>query len=600
MPGKVETKPVGSLTAPDNGKPAAFRIPAYQRGYRWKSDDVKRLLKDLNEFLDEAGQEKCRPFYCLQPLVVTKSDKHNCWEVVDGQQRLTTLFLLWKFLNDHSPYELSYDTRDRSRIFLNSPNEQEKGENIDFHHIYHAHAAVKEWFEDKETEKERFKELLADKNSKGRNVRFIWYELGADDDAVAAFTRLNVGKISLTDEELIRALFLRNPKGGELAGAFQHRLALDWDRIETALQEPDFWGFVSNQPPPEGGRIRLLFELNAGKCDTSIDHWLFRHYEGKLKVPDSNTLLAEWQLIVSSFEQLEEWYRDPELFHLVGFRTTILGKESAEALRKLLDDAKSATKSEFATDLRQAIRTGLIGKAEEVSVTAFVSGLSYSTSLKTRQTLALFNIATVLRTKGVQIRFPFHLYHDTKGSWDIEHIQSQAGDGLGDKKRQLAWLESCKPEIVRESMLQLPNNNLKDDSEKLSPSALLADIEGFEKPDSKQDFSDLEKRIRAYFREKEAGEEEIHSIGNLTLLDAPTNRGYGNAPFVVKRTEILKPERTAGTFILPCTRDLFLKVYSKDPGNLRHWDIEKDGAAHEEAIHGTLETFFGEKGGAKP
>ena len=91
-----------------------------------------------------------------------------------------------------------------------------------------------------------------------------------------------------------------------------------------------------------------------------------------------------------------------------------------------------------------------------------------------------------------------------------------------------------------------------------------------------------------------------NSIGNLTLLDAPTNRGYGNAPFVVKRTKILEAQRLKGTFILPCTRDLFLKVFSENPGNLRRWDIGNDGAAHETAICKTLQTFFGENGKTQP
>ncbi len=575
----------------------AFRIPAYQRGYRWKSDDVKRLLNDLKEFLDESSRETCRPFYCFQPLVVTTSDKHDCWEVVDGQQRLTTLFLLWKYLNEQPPYDLSYDTRERSREFLNAPKAEENGRKlpyIDFHHIYHAHQAIHTWFNNDEIKKRDLRNLLEDTHDKGRNVRFIWYQLDPDDDAVEAFTRLNVGKIPLTDEELIRALLLRNPESGKLAeGALQHRLALEWDRIETALQEADFWGFVSNQLPPEGGRIRLLFELNAPPDLKDDDRQLFVQYQDRLIGGNAEATSDVWKEIVSCFEQLDEWYRDPKLFHLVGFRTAILGKKSVETLRKLLNDARSSTKPTFANNLREEIREALVKTGK--TVRDFLAELDYKRNPQwVRETLALFNIATILRTKGVQIRFPFHLYHDTENGWDIEHVQSLAGDGLGDKKRQLAWLESCKPELEHEARLPSPDDK-SDNSGTLSPSALLAEIEGFGKPDSKQDFPGLEKRIRAYFNEKEANEKKTNSIGNLTLLDAATNRGYGNAPFVVKRTKILESERLKGTFILPCTRDLFLKVFSKDAGNLRRWDIEKDGDAHEKEICKTLKTFFGEK-----
>jgi hypothetical protein len=589
----IGTLPVGCLTT------AAFRIPPYQRGYRWKKDDVEKLLNDLKAFLESTQDH--RPFYCLQPLVVTKSKDHPSeWEVVDGQQRLTTLFLIWKVINESPPYDLSYDTRDRSKFFLKKISEKTPSDitNIDFHHIYHAHQSIQEWFNDDSDLKKCFNHLLTDTDTEGRNVRFIWYQLGPDDDAVAAFTRLNVGKIPLTDEELIRALFLRSRQAGKpAAAAFQHRMALEWDRIESALQESDFWGFISNQPAPEGGRIRLLFELCAPKLSDTKTHALFTHYEELLKKSDSISLESEWQQIVSAFEQLDEWNRDSELFHLVGFLNAILRKKSSiEELRKLIESAKDFSKSDFSAHLRSRIRKGLIKNGKKVA--EFVGELDYEENQSAiRPTLALFNIATVIRTRGVQMRFPFHLYHDTKVGWDIEHVQSKSGDGLKNFEQQKAWLESCKPELQVEDDFQLPSGSPLNKSDESSACTLLAKLELFINENSNEKFEELEEAIRTRLGEKKATDSKIHSIGNLTLLDAPTNRGYGNAPFVVKRAEILKPERPEGTFILPCTRDLFLKVFSKKPGNLRQWDIDQDGAAHEAAIRQTLETFFSEQGG---
>lgn len=583
MPESIRILPIGRLSRPGPEK-VSFRIPAYQRGYRWKKADVTRLLADLKEFLDEGDEG--RQFYCLQPLVVKKAvdehDKPEHWEVVDGQQRLTTLFLLWKYLNDKPPYELVYETRKHSEGFLNAPAAEENGRfpNIDFHHIYHAHLAILEWFSGAENERERFRKLLADSDPAGRNVRIIWYEIGAEDDAVAAFTRLNVGKIPLTDEELVRALFLRNQKCGNSAeGAFQHRLALEWDRIETSLQEPDFWGFVSNQTDSEGGRIRLLFELCAPEGISTADHGIFHHYEEKLRDVTPERLRAEWQHIVSCFEQLQEWHRDPEFFHLVGFATTILSNKSVLTLRRLLGEVREQTKSCFAGSLRKSIRTRLV--RHDLKLQNFVSELDYDDRQETLQTLALFNITTLLRTEGNQSRFPFHLYHGNH--WDIEHVQSQAGDGLGDEKRQLEWLKSCEDELVKEA---------GPDSRQIRDQ-----IRQFRDKHPGLAFKSLEGEIRRYFEERDSNE-SLHGIGNLTLLDRSTNRAYGNAPFVVKRSKVLEADRK-GRFILPCTRDLFLKVFSQDPGNLRRWDIEKDGAEHEMAICEALETFFGEKGEGK-
>lgn len=612
----IDTIPIGRLPASGSDGKVAFRIPAYQRGYRWKSEDVKKLLTDLQHFLDH--KDDGRSFYCLQPLVVRKTKiisddektKQEVWEVVDGQQRLTTLLLIWKVVNGSATYELSYETRKKSKVFLNDPEPDESGRlpNIDFHHIYHAHLAIQTWFNDDEDLKRYFKDLLADTNPKGRNVRFIWYCLQESDDAVAAFTRLNVGKIPLTDEELIRALFLSSREPGKPAdGAFQHRLALEWDRIETSLQEPDFWGFVSNQTAPEGGRIRLLFQLCAPAEIKNDNHALFEHYHTRLAGEHPENPCSVWKEIVACFEQLEEWYRDPELFHLVGYFTTILGKTPTETLRNLIKDVQSPTKQQFASTLRQSIRTELIGEDKAVSIPTFVSERNFGTKPKTRQTLVLFNIATILRTKGVQMRFPFHLYHNTEIGWDIEHAHSQAGDGLKDKSRWKEWLPACIPELQWEAGLDTPPKGKEEmhkgdkttvPTTKPTPGDLIAEIEAFTKQETETEFTKLVARIRDYFGESPADDEPLQSIGNLTLLDAKTNRSYGNAPFVVKRSEILRAERE-GRFLLPCTRDLFLKVFSKNPGNLRRWDIDKDGAAHKAAICETLETFFGEKGGTK-
>jgi len=67
----------------------AFVVPSYQRGYRWGRDEVIRLLDDIHE---SAGKK-----YFLQPVVVKRRDDKK-WELVDGQQRLTTLSLILRYI----------------------------------------------------------------------------------------------------------------------------------------------------------------------------------------------------------------------------------------------------------------------------------------------------------------------------------------------------------------------------------------------------------------------------------------------------------------------------------------------------------------------
>ena len=73
----------------------SFFIPAYQRGYRWTNRQVIELLEDVYEFCSRRKTSDDE-FYCLQPIVVTP--KGDQWELVDGQQRLTTILLMRSFL----------------------------------------------------------------------------------------------------------------------------------------------------------------------------------------------------------------------------------------------------------------------------------------------------------------------------------------------------------------------------------------------------------------------------------------------------------------------------------------------------------------------
>ena len=103
---KIELKSVSEILG------MKFFIPSYQRGYRWTEQQVKDLLNDVNEFIPEKVKDSNEEtWYCLQPLVVRKmdendsrlgkeSDKKDWFEVIDGQQRLTTIFLIIHYFNE--------------------------------------------------------------------------------------------------------------------------------------------------------------------------------------------------------------------------------------------------------------------------------------------------------------------------------------------------------------------------------------------------------------------------------------------------------------------------------------------------------------------
>ncbi len=106
----------------------SFYIPSYQRGYRWSETEVVRLLDDIYQ----NGKKN----YCLQPVVVRK--KEDQYELIDGQQRLTTLYLIYKYMKNVNPFfnepafTLSYQTRDQSEEFLKTLDMTKQDDNIDF------------------------------------------------------------------------------------------------------------------------------------------------------------------------------------------------------------------------------------------------------------------------------------------------------------------------------------------------------------------------------------------------------------------------------------------------------------------------------------
>ena len=106
-----------------------FVVPDYQRGYRWCEQQVKTLLSDIwgaaiaNKVVD----------YCLQPIVVKKLPAEGDvprYELIDGQQRLTTIYILLSFLKRNAVqwlqlnFTLEYQTRIDTAAFLDNMAEE--------------------------------------------------------------------------------------------------------------------------------------------------------------------------------------------------------------------------------------------------------------------------------------------------------------------------------------------------------------------------------------------------------------------------------------------------------------------------------------------
>ena len=284
----IELKSIGELLGKN------FFIPSYQRGYRWTGQQVKDLLDDINEFRANSNGDG---FYCLQPLVIKKSivdaenfiasfqglkqdallegayeiiNKYTRWDVIDGQQRLTTLCILLNYLSNKNPYHVEYETRKNSAEYLKkiTAEVKENADNVDYYHMHLVYEEIKRWFENENEEfKEKFKDTILNR------VKFIWYE-SVDEDAIEVFTRLNIGKIKLTNAELIKALMLNRSNFAKYDSLTlrQQEIASQWDQIEYTLQDDAFWLFLHSEKYKPVTRIDFIFDLICEQNILTVEH----------------------------------------------------------------------------------------------------------------------------------------------------------------------------------------------------------------------------------------------------------------------------------------------------------------------------------------
>lgn len=602
---KLMLKPISSLLQ------EKFYIPAYQRGYRWKEKQVQDLLEDIREFYLTSLNSEENTFYCLQPVVVKQKDDIT-WEVVDGQQRLTTIYIILTYLlevdsdDNLSRYRISYETRSDSAEFLERIDPSIHKNNIDFFHIYKAKEAVKSWFEDQE-DSDKYNSIKTPLlNLNNKSVKVIWYELSDYEIPTQVFSRLNVGKIPLVSAELIKALFLKSSnftlelKSKDAQSLLQLTLSQEWDAIEKSLQNDAFWYFLSNETI-ESNRIDLLLTLRASdhsEIENNKDELnTFLQFNELLK-EDNFDMVQEWKNIKRLMMTLEEWFNDRELFHLVGYLITE-GKTIPEIMR-LSKDSRD----------KQHLRHKLIGQVFNLTFVAKFDALSSSDEIelkvrdhlseldyesknlsKIRRIFLLFNIVSLLSNPKSNSRFQFDRYKSE--SWDVEHIRSVASnisEGISNQKK---WLIDVK-DYLDNSKLDTSPFKLND-AEQNEKQRINSEINRILQAQTFQQdkFEDVYKSIIDLY-DPSNGEAVDNSIGNLTLLDRYTNRSYKNAIFPIKRKHIIELDKKA-IYVPLCTKNVFLKYYSQNLDNMLYWRSE-DSQNHQDAIVETITEYFFKNG----
>ena len=596
-----------------------FQIPSFQRGYRWDKKQVEDLIDDLKKFV--ISNQKT---YYLQPLVVRKI-RDGVYEVLDGQQRLTTMQILLHVLyekmdSDNKDYYKGkfYDVVYSNRQPIDFENLDKVDPNLGMDEFY-VHMAwriisksVKNMVGDDTIYRTKITSAIFHKNEREQLVKFIWYVVDSSDDlnAIKIFNNLNKGKISLTSSELIKALFVLNREkkskkcqisrnnSPEYESQLQ-KINLEWDQMEKRFEDDDFWTFISNNNPNIQTRIDVLFDFLTHKPIDNYDNdYSYRIFQKIFDKEESDTIPEElqgiddfdilWQKVKEVYYRLEHWYEDVNLYNYIGFLVKY-GKTPYEiyayiADAKLKDNNWDINKT--IKKLKELIKStfGRNDTLDSIIELRYSNGSGDQRYL--RMALLLFNIETYNRAG---IRFPFAKYNEE--GWDIEHIDSQKENNIVENEDRLRWLKF----VIKALMMEKRTPENKD---LLKTAISLGNALYEEGKDTNNNFPTFYHKIVYYYSDKMTSlnnEDDKHTIDNLALLDQATNRSYHNAPFPYKRFCIIERDKK-GLFVPMCTKNLFLKYYSSSDmassqlENMRWRD--EDRRNYLAAIREVLGVFF--------
>ena len=538
---KIELKSVNEL---ENKK---FFVPNFQRGYKWRAKDVEYLIEDIAEIAQDDNRD-----YCLQPIVVApncaQKNRPTCGHVidsakeefilVDGQQRLTTLWLIinWARHNNFKVYwnfDIEYETRDDSNEYLNDIKEKgntEKKGTCDTHYFSKALDTI-------ESKKGQLQSFFDNLN---KNVKIIWYEIDPE-EGPAHFERLNNAKIGLTNAELVKAFLLTKSKQEKRA-----RMACEWDEMEYRLQDNSFFAFITTKVSiynKEYNRIELFLDLYTGatKKDKEIDeYYTFNEIAQKIE-KYGKTINDVWQDILNIYNRLLCWYNDNFLYNLIGFLVETQGDGELAVIWK---ECNGKSTNEIKESVRARVIQNIPQKEDDIRTMVYKNE-------KTKNVLLLFNIMSLMSvipdSKPNEYKYvfndKFHFYLYKNEDWDKEHVHATASQSLQSRIEWVNWLKDLDEKLVEEKLHENKNENKETYLNwiKEAKNVKSEDYEDIKKEKhqifkllSKTDFdkmfTDIVDALEGSYDETDFKQ---NSIGNLVLLCANINRSgeYKVAPF---------------------------------------------------------------------
>lgn len=600
-----------------------YYIASYQRGYKWKSnsvyDQVPVLLLDVYEAFIKAQTTQSQQEYYLQYITVKKTEQ-NQFEVIDGQQRLTTLTLIFsvleRFFNQENitkykkQYLVTYARYDDVSVsifdtiieLMNHNQDAKILKEQDKFYMLKAAESIKHFFSLlKEDSEENFNAFL---DYFKKSVKLI---LNIEDEHTSAeevFANLNDNKVPLTNAYLIKGLLLT--KASRLQSsqstkkhfkeiidqrAIMGRL---WDEMNTWFSKPDVSLFFFSTKQNGMEKMLQLVHFDTDNHDVSViqnykdlfsnnaiqyknPYILFNTYHQHIiTTQDAAKYLNKIQHI---YKRLKSWYYDNEFYNLIGYKQVVSNYKLkttggfSNIIKALL---KKSTNSAVLENLQKFVLEK-VNKSEDD-----ILKLGYKKYEETFFLLLAMNVFPQNHTtKGNFRNYRFDFYSFIDEEWSLEHIFPQKPNANNlDVKDDKEWVIQKIQEKI---------NGLTDSAEDIliqdNYKTLIQEVQTNQEIDtSKIDF---------LFDEIE----DADVLGNMALLSKGVNSALSNGFFNTKR-KILLRKINAGSFVPKHTIDVFSKMLEVKAGaevtfdnSLTVWS-SNDINAHLESIKENVELMI--------
>ena len=608
-------------------KVKGYYIASYQRGYKWKSnsayDQVPVLLLDVYEAFIKNQIAKTNQEYYLQYITV-KKNQNNLFEVIDGQQRLTTLTLMFSILANYfnqdnivsynHEYLVKYARYNNVNIFDNilhliqtncdaeTLNEQDK------FYMLKASLTMKHFFNIlKADNEENFAAFLYFFKN---NVKLI---LNIEDEHTTAeevFANLNDNKVPLTNAYLIKGLLLTKASRLKSNNNFKKpfKEVIDqraimgrmWDEMNAWFSKHDislfFFGTYHNgmekmlelvnfQSYNDITSVISKFKSSFNTQEEKYDNpfILFNTYHQNI-ITEEDAVKCLNQ-IKHIYKRLKNWYYDNQFYNLIGYKQVVSNfksKSSKGFINNINELLQKNSNKEVLDDLQNFLLDKL-PKNDKVFDT-----LGYQKPNQTFHLLLAINVFPqneINKGNAGNFRdYRFDFFSFKKEEWSLEHIFPQQ---LNSKNFSI---KDDKKWIIDKINKKISSINEKENSVTVNEYKNLIERINSDEEVKPEDIDFVLEDI-----------EDPNFLGNMALLSKSLNTALSNGFFNTKR-KILLRKINLGSFVPKHTLDVFSKMLetvgeSKFDDSLTVWS-EIDIKAHKEHIRKAKNLIF-EKYSAK-